>query len=81
MARYIDADLLKEAIFAKWYTCEEIDETIDRMPTVDVVEVVLCKDCEFFRGNAQEGGCQQHKLFVKAVKADDYCSCGERRTE
>ena len=38
MSRYIDADKLKEAIFAKWYTCEEIDETIDQQPTADVVQ-------------------------------------------
>lgn len=37
MSRYIDADALKQTIFAHWYTCEEIDETIDTIPTADVV--------------------------------------------
>ena len=59
MSRYIDADALKQTIFAHWYTCEEIDETIDRMPTADVREVVhgvwledsdgnlICSKCKF----------------------------------
>ena len=44
MARYIDADALKQKIFAHWYTCEEIDETIDAFPTANVVEVVHGKN-------------------------------------
>lgn len=40
MSRYIDADALKQTIFAHWYTCEEIDEAIDQQPTADVKPVV-----------------------------------------
>ena len=38
--RYIKADLLKENIFAHWYTREEIYVTIDNQPTADVRENV-----------------------------------------
>ena len=75
MARYIDAEAFFET-FGELNT-----EPYNNFPTADVVEVVRCKECDFFRGNAKEGGCQLNKLFVKAVKADDYCSRGERRTE
>ena len=87
MSRYIDADALCEALMTRWNTADKnaeklisevmadiVTPIVVNMPTADVVEVVRCKDCDFFRGNAQEGGCQLNKLFVKAVKADDYCS-------
>ena len=78
MSRYIDADLLKQAIFAKWYTCEEIDETIDQQPTADVREVV--------RGEWEYTGisedindmymCSNCKMFVYSKKWN-YCpNCG-----
>ena len=81
MARYIDADLLKKEIFAHWYTYEEIDETIDRQPTADVVEVVRCKDCKFQK--IESGwNCKRYKFcgnFDYPMGDDDFCSWGERK--
>ena len=80
MSRYIDADALKQTIFAHWYTCEEIDETIDAIPTADVVEVVhgewfpidvgdccyRCSVCNFVRD-------------AYLLEEDNYCPhCGAR---
>ena len=79
MARYIDADLLKQAIFAKWYTCEEIDETIDQQPTADVVEVV--------HGEWVDTGSGQECSICKEIQygydsARNYCAnCGARMDE
>ena len=36
MARYIDADKLKESIKNRWFSAEEIDETIDKESSADV---------------------------------------------
>ena len=62
MARYIDADLLMEALQEEFEfepTLCTVDENkwfkrgikcairnVDRIPTADVVEVVRCKDCK-----------------------------------
>lgn len=68
-----------------------IVRAIENAPTVDVVEVVRCKDCEHWdeRGydpiiEVRHGICEKplgeyicHNIFTVE---NDYCSCGERRT-
>ena len=47
-------------------------------PTVDAVPVVRCKDCKHYKPEEYEFGC----VFaggLSYVKADDYCSYGERQ--
>lgn len=52
---------------------------IARFPAADVVEVVRCKDCEYRMNKT--------KMVVHCalsgiqVDEDDFCSCGERRSE
>ena len=57
MARYIDADKLKEEILAKWYTCEEIEETIDQQPSADVKPVVRICICTDPLSGSYDPGC------------------------
>lgn len=47
----------------------------------DVVEVVRCKDCKYYRDTNDETYCNRnwwndewHRTYP-----DDYCSCGERK--
>lgn len=47
---------------------------VQEAPTVDAVEVVMCKDCRFFKGDGLE--CHHSGMFAYE---DDYCSNGERR--
>ena len=58
---------------------------INNTPTVDAVEVVRCKDCEFspfwFGGNGNWKLCPLVDDFVKEQTRDDYCSYGERKEE
>lgn len=91
MARYIDADKLKNRIKAScvfpnigqdgYFLQNCTIDLIDKQPTADVVEVVRCKDCK------QKGGfqachgktiyfCKLHKF---CVGKNDFCSCGERK--
>ena len=55
-------------------------ENINQLPTVDAVEVVRCKDCNYFGGH---GACHAHAADVYGtpifVREDDFCSYGERR--
>ena len=52
--------------------------------TIDAVPVVRCKDCKWWvahpKWQTENGYCKYMLvLFYVAKKADDYCSCGERR--
>ena len=96
MPRYIDADALKERMMIVW---DEADKRgrkdISRFfadiatplligtPTADVVEVVRCKDCDWYR---EDGGICVNSHCTKSyygcrVRKDHYCSFGERRDD
>lgn len=50
---------------------------------VDKVEVVRCKDCKYASPNGEYGCKAYHfKLYeTHEMKADDFCSNGERRED
>lgn len=77
MSKYIRADLLKQEIHGKWYTCEEIDETIDRMP---VVELVMCGECKFYKNMMCyfPGGLGGLPRYLDET---DFCSQGKQKEE
>jgi hypothetical protein len=67
---------------------------VKRAPAVDAVEVVRCKDCECWNeedkgGRATLGtlvcACDnwsnQEDGYSRYTRPDDFCSCGERRTD
>ena len=93
--RLIDANALVEAIITDYWEhftqCHDTDQTalidmvredIGNSPTVDAVEVVRCKNCNYFGGH---GMCYCHAADEKGtpifVREDDFCSYGERRTD
>ena len=92
--RLIDANALVPYLWAlfKFFgsiPCSEADKAtqrgikrcigeIKKMPTVDAVEVVRCKDCTSGKGSTHKV-CPLYKQGL--MKDDDYCSCGERRAE
>lgn len=53
-------------------------EMIQDAPTIDAVPVVRCKDCKYYKPDEYEFGCD---YGLPCVKADDFCSYGERRTD
>ena len=61
-------------------TADNIKEDIEKLPTADVVEVVRCKDCDFYIKSKQfrKDWCNKHAMNVKPT---DFCSYGERRTD
>ena len=91
MARYIDADIMREDWLENGeneyvYDTNAVLDSIDSQPTADVVEVVRCKDCKHCDhcypskpkdGDAVEGWyCNLSRGWRKP---DDFCSCGERK--
>lgn len=57
---------------------KNIKSTINTIPAADVVPVVRCKDCKYYKPNEYECGCE-FAGGLPYVKADDYCSYGERK--
>lgn len=51
---------------------------LEKAPTVDAVEVVRCRDCKHYKQDEYECGCD-FAGGLPYVKADDFCSYGERR--
>lgn len=61
----------------------EVDASIPNAATVcDMVEVVRCKDCEYWQDN--NGGYPHENCKWNADEtpdANDFCSCGERKDD
>jgi hypothetical protein len=105
MSRYIDADKLVELCDemsrinwnqrvspVSWADAyESFIDDIDEQPTVEVVEVVRCKDCHFWKErwhnpivNQLWGECHQfrdERENYYETEANDYCSYGERKED
>ena len=56
---------------------ESIYNTIEKIPTADVVKVVRCKECEYLMFSDCYGECS--KCYMGIVSPNDYCSRGKRR--
>lgn len=94
MSRYIDADKFRQRLKVRQLThkddmterheCGCIIEMLDNAPTADVVEVVRCKDCKYYKN----GGCDLHsepkerrpyERWTVDVRENDYCSYGKKK--
>ena len=66
---------------------KKIQMLINATESADVVEVVRCKDCEFWNKdeNILGGICDEWSDFedsiIQYTKPDGYCSCGERKEQ
>ena len=91
MSRYIDADALREHLQNKLKTDYEMGlynhgaltesflRFVERQPTVDVVEVVRCKDCVARCNTKLEPfRCERNNILVYG---NSFCSYGKRREQ
>ena len=81
--RLIDADEAYKVLTDYYHHKTEIQhdalkEAIGRVPSVDVVEVVRCKDCRWFEYDGYHTNC---KIMRFCVEAEGYCGTGERRED
>ena len=57
------------------------------LPTLDLVEVVRCKDCKYWFARSLSNGaslCERHTVYGNAAlwtKGEWYCADGERRED
>lgn len=94
--RLIDADALIEFIENRYYitwkddyeggikdACTDILEKISKMPTIDAVEVVRCKDCKWWNTDflPQDCGWCEKSGNEHGRLADWFCKDGERKEE
>ena len=75
--------LKKVSALKEEYLHPYIVGSILQAPAVDAVEVVRCKDCKWYQlrkwdDGAPEYDCRKTHALLD-VKADDFCSYGERR--
>ena len=53
---------------------------IDKLPTVDAVPVVRCRDCKYWEnGKDYEPYCNHWGNMMTDTNPDDFCSYGERK--
>lgn len=86
MSRLIDADEAYEVITEAYHHTTDtqhmaLREALDRIPTVDAVEVVRCKECIYASYS------KAYRRLVcdvddgELVDEDFFCSCGRRKEE
>lgn len=85
MSRYIDRDFLERRIHETMdmqdlYLPIHFIQLMNELDDADVVEVVRCKECKYYREAHKDGfgNCAFENWHTFALK-NDYCSCGERR--
>ena len=73
-----DIDMYGGCHIAECFQGYEANEIVDKMPTVDAVEVVRCKDCKM---RCPESVCIAKHCTLSGIPVDDddFCSYGERR--
>ena len=85
--RLIDANLLRDkTVWAERHTatgnvCKLVVEVadIEKLPTIDAVPVIRCKDCSFW-GTEQDGYCAAiDDPYMLETDAEDFCSWGKKK--
>ena len=89
--RPIDADALERDLFdADWILDNDehmVEDILRKQPTIDEVNVVRCKDCNFWTPNGvfgeyilggifEYGECQ----YFSGTRESFYCAYGQKRT-
>ena len=74
----------RDAQFKQKYTVDAFIKELKRAPAVDAVEVVRCKDCQYYPqidcfGDACCNMFLRHSTVLVPRKSTDYCSYGKRR--
>ena len=62
------------------YSESDIGYMIRKLPTVDAVEVVRCRDCKHYEIHKPKvlENCERNGYIIP-MKPDDFCSYGERK--
>lgn len=75
MPDLIHRDELKQTLLDLGFYPAIVKSALEKAPTVDAVEVVRCKDCNFYGRNKR---CVMNGLYITG---SDFCSYGERKED
>jgi hypothetical protein len=83
MSRLIDAEIAYDKIAEQetsyYMDMEGVQAGLDETPTVDAVQVVRCKDCEYYvETNGRIGTCE---LTISGAEDDGFCAWGVRKDD
>lgn len=90
MARYINCELVCAEVdkgdLLVGNNAEWVKEIIYRTPAADVVEVVRCKDCAFYRPMGRDNDYKGKPMMICSwhsitSRPNEYCNHGKRRKE
>ena len=89
MPRYIDADMLKKFLHEedfetpdeRWRPESEFAKMIDACQTVDAVEVVRCKDCDFSRKTEETDELVRCRITGYRRELEHFCAYGVKGGE
>ena len=94
MAEYIEREALYKEVTEKYHDINggqypfnvvayDMAQLVKSAPTADVVEVVRCSKCKHWGGVTFGFICRKFsgENTKICMHADDFCSCGERRSE
>lgn len=79
--RLIDAyklEKLVEGHRGAYFHRDDVVAAIAAQPTVDAVEVVRCKECEYWDEDCRCNG-RKNGLVMEYTDEDDFCSYGKRK--
>jgi hypothetical protein len=81
--RLIDVEQAKRATYEEifWTESEQavVRNFLAKIPKVDAVEVVRCKDCKHWQEHDGDMYCGCWANLMTDTAADDFCSYGERK--
>lgn len=80
MGEYIERTKALQAINENYHD-PKIDILLRSVPTADVAEVVLCKDCKYFGKTIKNGKHACMNFQMPYCTDDDYCSHAVRKVE
>ena len=70
-------DIINDSIVVQTVYGNLLD-AINAMPTIDAVEVVRCKDCEYFKWGDY---CTEDKMEHSKCRENDFCSYAKRKMD
>ena len=64
------------------FTRESIEQIVSNLPTADVAEVILCKDCQYYQdAKTNKKGFLICPASGMEISETDYCSYGSRMSQ
>ena len=74
---YIEREEVRDAFYME-FDEDYADDIVDRLPTADVVEVVRCKDCKFFKTDTFGQNVCVRQFNIIRMNENDFCSYGAK---